>query len=379
MRIQPRDRQAVWIAGVHGLMTMPQLQLAVFEDFDQERNWMPVSDQAVYRRLGKLSKAGLLEHQRTWYGDHGVYRATRAGLELAGLDVAPVRLDKRDYEHDLLVIDLALKLTNYTCGGWIPERMIRSRLQPGMSIGRVPDGLYVGEGGERWAIELEVSGKESQRYHEACTKYAGRHREGLPEESSEWGMEEHIDDYIENGGTIDGVVWYFYSERKKQRARIEAGKVIEARKRQRQPTDHIRLVFDIAYQPSLPPLEKYEQQQKRKREAEEQQRRQREQRERRERQRRQEREEQAKQDLLYREAVAYLTEEEERRVYESISAETGSLDPGDRIPDSVIRKAVIEAAADKHQAEQEKNRVREEKEERRRQRRESAKSWIKGQ
>lgn len=379
VRIQPRDRSIVWMSAANGWVTMPQLKLFAFDYLD-ETGWLrTVSEQAVYRRLRKLCGAGFLEHRYTWVGDHGVYRATKRGLALVGLDLAPASLDKRDYEHDLQVVDLALELTDYRLDGWITERMIRSRLKPGMSIGRVPDGLYIGEGGERWAIELEVSGKESQRYHEACTKYAGRHREGLPEESSEWGMEEHIDDYIESGGTIDGVVWYFYSERKKQRARTEAGRVIEARKRQRQPTDHIRLVFDIAYQPSLPPLEKYEQQQERKREAEEQQRRQREQRERRERQRRQEREEQAKQDLLYREAVAYLTEEEERRVYESISAETGSLDPGDRIPDSVIRKAVIEAAADKHQAEQEKNRVREEKEERRRQRRESAKSWIKGQ
>jgi hypothetical protein len=38
-----------------------------------------------------LCDVGFLEHTRTWYGDHGVYRATKAGVALAGLDVAPAR------------------------------------------------------------------------------------------------------------------------------------------------------------------------------------------------------------------------------------------------------------------------------------------------
>ncbi len=151
MRVQTRDREIIWMTGTHGLVTMMHLKLFAFEGKDETGRWRSVSEQAVYRRLGKLCEAGFLEHQRTWYGDHGVYRATKAGLSLVGLDLSPARLDRRDYEHDLQVVDLALWLTDYSCDGWIPERMIRSRLKVGMSIGRVPDGLLIGPGPRRRA------------------------------------------------------------------------------------------------------------------------------------------------------------------------------------------------------------------------------------
>lgn len=264
IKVQPRDNHAIWTIGVHGYMTAPQIKLAAFDGWDDRGQWCPVSDQAVYRRLKKLCGAGLLEHRRTWYGDHGVYRATRDGLELAGLDVAPARVDKRDYEHDLRVVDLALRITGYTGDGWIPERMIRSHLKVGMSIGRVPDGLLLGPGGERWAVELEVSGKESQRYNEACAKYARRHRYRIPQDASEMeGMEEYIDDYFGSGGEVDGVVWYFFSERKRLRALAEAEKVLASYGRQRRRIDHLRFLFDDASQPAPPPFEKWDQQQER--------------------------------------------------------------------------------------------------------------------
>lgn len=121
-----------------------------------------------------------------------------------GLDLAPARLDRRDYEHDLRVVDLALELTDFTCDGWITERLIRSRIRPGTSIGRVPDGLILGPGGERWAVELEVSGKEAQRYYDACDRYADRHRDRIPDDSPGWDPEEQLDDYVESGGRSTG-------------------------------------------------------------------------------------------------------------------------------------------------------------------------------
>lgn len=280
IKVQPRDDHAIRTIGVHGPMTAPQIKLVAFDGWDDRGRWRSVSEQAVYRRLKKLCGAGLLEHRRTWYGDHGVYVATRAGLELAGLaHLSPARIDKRDYEHDLRVVDLALRLTDCTGDGWIPERMIRSRLKVGMSIGRVPDGLLLGPGGERWAVELEVSGKESQRYYEACAKYARRHRAAIPEGASGMvGMGEYVYDYLRSGGFVDGVVWYFFSEKKRKRALAEADKVLASLGRQRLPTDHLRFLFCDAHQPVPPPFEKWGQQQ---REAEEQRRREREEQQRR--------------------------------------------------------------------------------------------------
>lgn len=272
IKIQPRDRDATWVTGVHGVATMPFIKSYAFSGWDEAGRWKTVSDQAVYRRLKKLCGAGFLEHRRTWYGDHGVYVATRAGLELVGLShLSPARIDKRDYEHDGRVLDLEQRLTDYTGDGWIPERMIRSGLGVGKSIGRVPDGLLLGRGGERWAVELEVSGKESQRYHEACAKYARRHRITIPDGYSEMEeMEEYVDDYFRSGGAVDGVVWYFFSERKRRRALAEAEKVLASLDRQRQPTDHLRFLFCDAHRPVPPPFEKWERQRRqREQEAEE--------------------------------------------------------------------------------------------------------------
>ena len=260
-KMQPRDHRIVYFAGAHGYVNMLHVKLFAFESKDEWGQWKSVSEQAVYRRLKTLCEAGLLVHQRTWYGDHGIYRATRKGLSLVGLNIAPARLDKRDYEHDLLVVDLALGLTDFTCDGWITERLIRSRLRPGASIGRVPDGLLVGHGGELWAVELEVSGKEAQRYHDACYRYAERHRYQIPHESPGWNLAEHLDAYMGSGGELDGVAWYFFSELKRRRALAAAERVIAEGRRDYYRTDHLRFRFQGADPPSPPPFEKWEEQQ----------------------------------------------------------------------------------------------------------------------
>jgi hypothetical protein len=260
-KMQPRDQRIVHFAAAHGYVTMPQIKLFAFENRDEWGQWKSVSGQAVYRRLKRLCEAGLLVHQRTWYGDHGIYRSTRKGLSRVGLNTAPARLDKRDYEHDLLVVDLALGLTDYTCDGWITERLIRSRLRPGASIGRVPDGVLVGHGGERWAIELEVSGKEAQRYHDACHRYAERQRYQIPQEAPGWNLAEHLDAYVGSGGEVDGVVWYFFSETKRRRALAAAERVIAEWGRDYYRTDHLRFRFQGADPPRPPPFDKWEEQQ----------------------------------------------------------------------------------------------------------------------
>lgn len=359
------------MVGANGWVTMPQLKLFAFDYLD-ETGWLrTVSEQVVYRRLRKLCEAGFLEHKYTWVGDHGVYRATKRGLALVGLDLAPASLDKRDYEHDLQVVDLALSLTDYSLKGWITERMIRSRLKPGMSIGRVPDGLLLGQGGERWAVELEVSGKESQRYYEACERYAGRHRNHIPEDSRNWDHNEQLDDYFDSDGEVDGVAWYFFSDKKRRRALAEGQKVVDGRAKQRQRTDHLHLRFHGANHPELPPMDKWREQQKRKREAEEQRRREQEEKEVREQEEQRNREEEARQQALYREALNYLTEGEQYRVRDEVASEFADGSRSQRHYDEKLRKAITEEASAKHRAEREK-------EEKTQRRKDAVKSWITG-
>lgn len=358
LQIQPRDKLVVWFVGVYGIVTMPHIKQFAFEGFTDDGFWECVSDQAVYRRLKKLCDAGLLVHKRTWYGDHGIYRATQSGLEMADLDLDPVRLDKRDYEHDLQVVNLTLALTDYTCKGWIPERLIRSRIKPGMSIGRVPDGLMVGLGGERWAIELEVSGKESQRYYEACDKYVERHRERIPEDSDGWELEDHLDDYFDSNGEIDGVAWYFFSDRKRARALASAKRVLRECEDEYYETDHLNFGFQDANHPQPPPFGKWEKQLEaermaaREKQAKEE-----------EKQRRIAKE---KEDAKYREAESCLTEREREHIRVSVTQKLGRASPS-WLYEPTLRKTMMEAASAKR-----------EREENRQRRKDAVKDWVRG-
>jgi len=350
-KLQDRDLRIVWFVAVHGYVTMPHIKLFAFESQNDWGHWESVSEQAVYRRLKVLCDADLLAHQRTWYGDHGIYRTTRVGLETVGLDLAPSRLDRRDYDHDLRVVDLALGLTDYSCEGWITERQIRGRIRPGMSLGRVPDGLLLGLGGERWAVELEISGKEAQRYQDACARYADRHRDRIPDASSDWDLREHLDDYVESGGEVDGVVWYFFSDKKRRRALAAAEKTIADRSYDHYRTDHLRFRFHGAYPPGPPPFEKWEEQEEEDLlEAE--------------RLARERREEAARQarDMRHAEALAtarhYLTPKEQEKAMEIAQRRKHEQGRGWQLTRGECKGVLIEAMTNKHEREQEKERRR---------------------
>lgn len=278
------------------------------------------------------------------------------------LDLAPARLDKRDYEHDLRVVDLALGLTDYGCDGWISERMIRSRLKPGVSIGRVPDGLLLGPGGERWAIELEVSTKETQRHYDINDLYARRHREDMPDGSQGWDLWEQLDDYVETGGEIDGVAWYFFSEKKRRRALSAAERVIADRAASYRPTGHLNFRFCQAASPSPPPFEKWGEQQRLHREREERKRREQEEARRR-------REEERRQKEFYREAWNYLTEKERERALQA--ATENARRRGRLLTEWEKQRAIIDAGRAKYRSD-------EEREERRQRRKDALKNFFSG-
>lgn len=355
-RLQPRDREIIRFVGSHGYVTMPQVQLLAFSGTDEFGRATLGSDQAVYRRLKKLCDAGLLTHERTWYADHGVYRATRSGLSLVDLDLQSARLDRRDYDHDLRVVDLALSISSDPdVETWITERRLRSHMKPGQTMGRIPDGLVISDTGERWAVELEISGKNTRRYADACLNYAKRHRSRMPDDSPYRTPSEHLDDYIESGGQIDGVVWYFFTPGKRDRAMKAAQAIISDRDYDVHGTDHLRFEFHDASSPSLPTFEKWWMQVEADRAAAEE--------ERLEEQQRQ-KEEQKK--AAYREASAYLTEGEREGVRLSVSLQ---FDPATQRSkyEATLKEAILDAATAKWR-----------KESRKQERRDAMKGWIFG-
>ena len=224
----------------------------------------------VYRRLKKLVDADLLRHEYVLHGRPGVYLATKKCADLVEVGVPPAKVDLKSFDHDLAVVDLALVLDAQP--QWITEREIRSkavsavrgdggRISRSGRLGRVPDGLIVSPWGDVWAVELEISGKDNARYLDIFRGYVGRHRERIPEEEDpdEWPYEQ-LEEYINSGGEVDGVAWYFWSDSKCERV-LEASAEAEAEDPSRSRYCHF--FFGDAAAPRWPPFDKMDEQKER--------------------------------------------------------------------------------------------------------------------
>jgi len=236
LRLTERDLEVLGFVVRHGFATAEQVGSHSFSRWENDRREREVSMTMVYRRLKKLVEADLLKHEYVLHGRPGVYLATRRCADLVDAGVPPAKVDLKSFDHDLAVVDLALALGAGAEQGWITEREIRSkavsdarggggRISRGGRLGRVPDGLLVGRMGERWAVELEISGKDNARYLDIFRGYVGRHRERMPEGAPGLWPEEQLADYVEGGGEVDGVAWYFWSGSKLQRARDAPGQL----------------------------------------------------------------------------------------------------------------------------------------------------------
>ena len=222
------DLEVLGFVARHGFATAEQVGSHSFSRWENDRRELEVSMTMVYRRLKKLVEADLLKHEYVLHGRPGVYLATRRSADLVDVGVPPAKVDLKSFDYDLAAVDLALALEAQP--DWITEREIRSkavsdtrggggRISRSGRLGRVPDGLLVGRMGERWAVELEISGKDNARYLDIFRGYVGRHRQRMPEDTPGLTPEEQLADYVEGGGEVDGVAWYFWSRSKLERAR----------------------------------------------------------------------------------------------------------------------------------------------------------------
>lgn len=341
-----RDRLIVhWIL-LHGLLTSQQIRQIWFRRSEDGVEKI-ASQQAVSKVMSRLVSAGLLAPERVLFKGPVVYRTTAAGARFVGSKVRPAKVDLADFYHDLAVVDLWIALVGGATGvRWVTERQIRDRLRPGMSIGRIPDGLVVGPEGERWAVELESSSKDSKRYRRIHHVYAERHRVEIPTESPGWDLGEQLDDYIGSGGKIDAVVWFFVSKRLLERAEEAARKMMHERAGSYRETRHIRMSFQPAENPGLPPFAKWQAQQRRERERQEEERRRKE-------------AERARRELAERHArrvghaMRYLTEREQEEAAEA--AERRNREHGGYGTSRQEKEmALIDAAQAKYERQEEK-------------------------
>jgi hypothetical protein len=124
-RITARDRAIVRWIGRQRMVTAAQIG----ERFELGRA-------VSYARLGGLTQLGLLEHQRIFHAEPGVYLATRQGLHAVDLELPPARVDLRTYRHDVELSSLVIELEReFGPERVVTEREIRATDTPGLRQG----------------------------------------------------------------------------------------------------------------------------------------------------------------------------------------------------------------------------------------------------
>ncbi|QEC48813.1 hypothetical protein FSW04_15330 [Baekduia soli] len=141
----------------------------------------------AYERLKVLVGAGLVVHERGVPG-HGVYLASRQGLQMAGVGLAPATMSLGALAHDLAVAGLVARLERDLAGGaLLTEREVRAHAREtgdlnfrptvsrrGMRDARHwPDLVLLTRGSPPgWlAIEVELHKKGSQRLQAILAAY----------------------------------------------------------------------------------------------------------------------------------------------------------------------------------------------------------------
>jgi hypothetical protein len=164
-----RDAELLRFAVRHGMVTPEQLATRFFS-----------SPASARRRLRSLVSAGLLVTEGPVLTIPAVVRATATGTRLAGCDLAPASLDLARVRHNLALVDLSEQLLAAHPGSdWTTERELRrDRMRAARAGGRwerqrrIPDGLLRPAGGQRIAIELDLTPKRSARLDILAGAYA---------------------------------------------------------------------------------------------------------------------------------------------------------------------------------------------------------------
>jgi hypothetical protein len=169
-RLTPGDVDVLRLAGRHRFVTAAQAARAVSR-----------AEKKIYPRLLGMRSWGLVEFHRPLIS-RGVYLATRLGLATAGLTLPPARVELATFNHDRLVVALAVDLE--AAGTTVlTEREMRSHdenpdhdrtyavVVP--SGGRHYPDLLVARPDGRWtAIEVELTPKNKLRRERILTGYA---------------------------------------------------------------------------------------------------------------------------------------------------------------------------------------------------------------
>ena len=123
----------------------------------------------AYARLRGLKAAGLVRHESPVRGA-GVFLATRAGLALADVELAPATVSLAMLEHDLAVVDVSILLESRMGATVLTDRELRRDAAVADRSG-VPDLVLLPDDRRRLAVEVELSRKSRARVSEKLRWY----------------------------------------------------------------------------------------------------------------------------------------------------------------------------------------------------------------
>lgn len=161
-QLMPRDFDVLRFLARFGVATVEMVHTELYQD-QQLRN--------AYRRLEVLASHKLVKYQKIFYRKPGVWWASRAGVELSGVDLAPYKLNKVQLEHTLELVNLYQAIrasTEEEFLRYLTEREVRrdTKEKP------IPDALVTFEPKMWTALELELVNKRNDRYLEKLRDYA---------------------------------------------------------------------------------------------------------------------------------------------------------------------------------------------------------------
>ena len=128
--------------------------------------------QNIYRRLRKMKDYGYVKRHPFWEHKEGVFTTTIEGNKIISDTLKPMRrINKGMIDHDLALVDLAIKITAEG-DFFISERRIRQHPDIWEFEEHIPDGLIKKNTGELIAIELELSIKTKKRLEDIFDFYS---------------------------------------------------------------------------------------------------------------------------------------------------------------------------------------------------------------
>jgi len=161
-KLTERDVEILQFINLFGFCEMPHL--------DKRFGWAKPRN---YQVVNRLVEAGLLRHERVFYGRHGIYRLTVKGAKFTGLPPL-ARIPLANYTHDVTLIEVYLRLRlAYPDAVWVSERaLMQDKHADGVGKrGHLPDGVLVLPEGKQVAIEVELSMKGKERLEKILKGY----------------------------------------------------------------------------------------------------------------------------------------------------------------------------------------------------------------